>query len=172
MRKPWNQLKARDLMRSPVIALDTETPLGEAARTLSEHQISGALVTDHRGAAVGVVSLFDIVTYLAGLERPPGEPGGFYRMGHPDFAEEEGAGDEPSEPTEDDELRTVTVGEIMSPEIFSIPPETPAVEVARILSERRIHRVFVSDARGPLGIISTLDVLGAVAGLRSARASA
>lgn len=170
MTKPWSQRTAKDLMSSPVISLDTETPIPEAARTLSEHQISGALVTDHRGIPVGVVSLFDIVTYLAGLERPSGEPGGFYRSSYPRLLESEGP--ELLEASEEDSPETVTVGEIMSPEIISIPPETPAPQVAKTLWERRIHRIFVSDKNGPQGVISTLDVLGALAGAHRKRAHA
>src|SRR5947207_657028 len=86
--KPLEALTAQDIMSSPVIALDVDTSLAEAARVLSEQQVSGALVVDHRGAAVGVVSLFDIVTHMAGLARTPEQAGGFYRYSYPRSSEE------------------------------------------------------------------------------------
>jgi len=66
--KPFDSMTAEDLMSSPVVALNAETSLADAARTLTESEISGALVTDHRDAPVGVVSLFDIVAHMAGNE--------------------------------------------------------------------------------------------------------
>lgn len=166
----WKHLTARDLMKSPVVALDVETSLAEAARTLSENQISGALVTDHRGAAVGVVSLFDIVTALAGWERPEGEPGGFYRYAYPRYEGGDNGWVESWEEVEESPMRKTTVGEIMAPEIITVPPDATAPEVARSLWNRRIHRVFVAERGGPIGVISALDVLGALAALPEAKA--
>lgn len=40
--KTWEQLKAEDVMSSPVVAVNVDTSLEEAAGTLSEHGMSGA----------------------------------------------------------------------------------------------------------------------------------
>jgi len=170
--KPFESLTAEDLMSSPVVTLHVDTTLEDAARTLTEYEISGALVTDHRDAAVGVVSLFDIVTHMAGLSRSPEQAGGFYRYSYPPFAEPEGRG----EPEEEDEGEApvppaeATVGEIMTTEIIEVPPTMPAKEVAKQLAERHIHRIFVSGANGPVGVISTMDLLKRIAGVTRAHA--
>jgi len=166
--KPLEHLQAEDVMSSPVVTLNVETLLEEAARTLSELQISGALVTDHRGAPAGVISLFDIVTFLSGNARPTGEPGGFYRYSYPTFGE-----GEESEPTEGGELveespEELTVGELMTTEIISVAPHLPLLDVAKLMAERHIHRVFVAAEHGPAGVISTMDVLGALSGAKRA----
>jgi CBS domain-containing protein len=173
--KPWEELKARDLMKSPVLTVEEDVPLGEAARRMAEHQVSGLLVTDQSGQGVGVISLSDIVSYLAGLERALGEPGGFYRLGQPKFEEAEDlevkeveeAGD-----AEEEALWKTTVDELMAEEILSVPLEASVAEVARVLRERRIHRVFVSGPDGPEGVISSMDLLGVLAELPMANSGA
>ena len=157
--RAWKDLKAQDVMKSPVVALDEEVLLREAAQTLSDEHIGGAPVMDHRGVPIGVVSLFDIVAHLAGLERPAGEPGGFYRQGRIRFGvpeEEEVEAETPEEKAPDE----FTVGEIMAPGIIGVPADASLGHVASVLLEKQIHRVFVLDARGRLlGVISTLDIL-------------
>jgi CBS domain-containing protein len=163
--KPFESSMAEDLMASPVITLNTETSLSDAARILSEHNVSGALVTDHRDAPVGVVSLFDIVSHVAGLGRDPESAGGFYRYSYPRFAEGGEGWDAEWEDVGPAPMKETTVGEIMSAEIIEVPPDLPAREVAKRLAEKHIHRIFVSGKNGPVGVISTMDVLRSVAGV-------
>ncbi len=164
--KNWEELTAEDVMSTPVVAVNVDTPVEEAARILSEQEMSGALVNDHRGVAIGVVSLHDLVTYLAGLKLSREEPGGFYRHSYPIFGEN-GEGWESSwEEFPEEPLKELLVEEIMSGEIISVPPTMPLREVAKLLTERHIHRVFVSGEGGPVGVISTMDVLGAVSGTK------
>jgi CBS domain-containing protein len=163
--KSFESSTAADLMASPVITVNTEMTLSEAARTLSEQNVSGALVTDHRDAAVGVVSLFDIVSHVAGLGRSPEAAGGFYRYSYPPFNEGGEGWDAEWEDVEPAPMKETTVGEIMSAEIIEVPPDLPAREVAKRLAERHIHRIFVSGKNGPVGVISTMDILKSVSGV-------
>jgi CBS domain-containing protein len=163
--KSWEQLNAEDVMSSPVVTLNVDTPLEEAARTLSENEISGALVNDHRGAPVGVVSLNDIVSCVAGLKIPPEEPGGFYRHTYPNLSEAGEGWLSPWEEPPEEPLKDLPVEEIMSGEIISVPPKLPLKEVAKLMAERHIHRVFVSE-NGPVGVISTMDILGILTGVK------
>ena len=171
--KPFESLTAEDLMSSPVVTLHVDTTLEDAARTLTEYEISGALVTDHRDAAVGVVSLFDIVTHMAGLARSPEQAGGFYRYSYPPFAEPAEGGESAEEEEEAEEpvpVTELTVGEIMTTEILEVPPTMPAKDVAKQLAEKHIHRIFVSGPNGPVGVISTMDLLKRIAGVTTAHA--
>jgi CBS domain-containing protein len=156
----WAGKKAEDIMSSPVITVEARTPLREAAQTLSEHGISGAPVVDSLGNPIGVVSLFDIVSHLAGLDRPAGEPGGFYRQSFPSFSEG-GEGWEEAEPRP---LEETVAEEIMSPEIVNVAHDASLEDVARTLWARHIHRVFVWRRGRPVGVISTMDLLGASVG--------
>lgn len=176
--KDWERMKAGELMKSPVVAVEMESSLEEAARIMSDNRVSGLLVTDHRGQAIGVVALSDLVSHQAGLERPTGEPGGFYRQAFPSYTSggDTDGGEAPEEEWSEREaepLRETTVAEIMATEIITVNRETPLPEVARTMADRRIHRIFVvGDGGLPVGVISTLDLLGAAAGLPPAKAQA
>lgn len=158
MLKTWQELKAKDVMKSPVVTLDEDGTLREAAQTLSDAHIGGAPVVNSRGKPIGVVSLFDIATHLAGLERPAGEPGGFYRQGRLQFAPS--LEEEAEETPEEGPLDEARVSDVMAPGIIAVRSGTTLGEVARLLAEKQIHRVFVLDAKGLLqGVISTMDIL-------------
>lgn len=63
-------------------------------------------------------------------------------------------------------LERVTVNDVMHAGILMTDPETPLKTVARPMADRKVHAVAVADtgsARGPLGIISALDIAAAVA---------
>lgn len=149
-------LKASDVMRTPVVTLHEDLLLPEAAQILSDEHIGGAPVVDHRGEPLGVVSLFDIAREMAGLGRPAEELGGFYRQGRLSFAEPEEGEIETAAPPEGE----ATVGDIMAPGVIGVPAQATLDEVARLLWDRQIHRVFVLDEAGGLrGVISTMDIL-------------
>lgn len=63
------KLIAADMMSSPVISVEAGIPLCEAARELTENQISRLLVTEN-GEPVGVIALSDFVASLAREEKP------------------------------------------------------------------------------------------------------
>ncbi|HEX7898028.1 MAG TPA: CBS domain-containing protein [Planctomycetota bacterium] len=155
--RPWHEMKALEVMTAPVVTLNEDILLREAARILSDEHIGGAPVVDHRGEPLGVVSLFDIVSDLAGLERSEGELGGFYRQGKVRFSEPEEVEEDSAEETPDGET---TVAEIMAPGIIGVSAEASLDEVVRLLRDKQIHRVFVLDVAGRLlGVISTMDIL-------------
>ncbi len=144
------ETNAAAIMSSPLITIPHTTSLGDAAAMLSRRRMSGAPVVDRRKRPIGVVSLLDIVTRLAGLERPADEPGGFYRFTYPDFRET---------PPDERDLDDITVCDIMTPEIISVPETMTVFSVAKALWERHVHRVFVTRGRKIVGVISTMDVL-------------
>jgi CBS domain-containing protein len=170
--KSWEDLRAEDVMSAPVVTVGVDTTVEEAARILSEQEMSGALVSDHRGAPVGVVSLYDLVSYLAGLKLPREEPGGFYRHSYPDFGETGEGWQATVEELPEEPLNELLVEEIMTGGIIAVPPTLPLRDVAKLMAERHIHRVFVSGKEGPVGVISTMDVLGALSGVRRSKVRA
>jgi CBS domain-containing protein len=42
-----------------------------------------------------------------------------------------------------------------------VPQDTPATEVARMMVERKVHHVVVTDAQGIAGVVSSLDFVRA-----------
>lgn len=146
-------LRARDVMSSPVKAVELGTTLDEVAARLADEGVTGLLVVDGAGRHVGVVSHADLVGYVAGLERGEGPTGGFYYQGN---ALELSRIDE-------DALRSTTVDTIMTPEVIWVPDGMKLPDVARVMVERRVHRVLVERAGVIVGIVSTLDLLAAFA---------
>ncbi|MBV1795574.1 CBS domain-containing protein [Siccirubricoccus sp. G192] len=52
------------------------------------------------------------------------------------------------------------VGDIMTRQVISVPPDTPALAVARLLAERGVSAVPVTDASGMLlSIVSEADLI-------------
>ncbi len=51
------------------------------------------------------------------------------------------------------------VGDIMTPTVFTVSMHTPAADVAKRLSDFRVHQLFVVDEHDALiGVISALDI--------------
>lgn len=168
--KNLKSLRARDVMKSPVISAGFETPVREVADLLSSHRISGALVTGRNGEPIGVVSLFDVVSYLAGLDRPAGAPGGFYQYVYPEFENDGQMWEVEIQQVEDKPLAETPVADIMATSIIAVRPDTPLAEVAALMARNRIHRVFVGEGGDPAGVLSSMDVLRALS--REARPAA
>lgn len=150
-------MRARDVMSSPVKAVELGTTLDEVAARLADEGVTGLLVVDSAGRHVGVVSHADLVGYVAGLERGEGLAGAFYYQSGP-------RGDAVDlVPVDEDALRSTTVDTIMTPEVIWVPDGMKLPEVARVMVERRVHRVLVEREGVIVGIVSTLDLLGAFA---------
>ncbi len=61
------------------------------------------------------------------------------------------------------DLEEVRVGEIMTPEVLTLPPDTEASEAARRMLRADVHRVLVVEDGKLLGVVSTTDMMKAVA---------
>lgn len=63
------------------------------------------------------------------------------------------------------ELRTGTVGEVMTPGVLTCLPVTPLRDVARMMVRHRVHAIVVfgtDDRLHPWGVVSDLDLIGAI----------
>jgi len=155
-------VKAKDVMSSPVTVLQQGLPLDEAIQTLTDEGISGAPVVTAAGEPLGVISLSDVGMYLAGLERDLGELGDYYFRSHLRW---DRASESWSNIAEDEDLlRRTVVNDVMTPEVVSVSPDTPLPEVVEELHNRHIHRVLVTREGRVVGVVTTMDVLGALIG--------
>jgi len=60
--------------------------------------------------------------------------------------------------------RGETVGEVMTPTVWAVPPEAPVIDAVRLMVEKQIHRAVVLNGSGKIvGIVTTMDVLRALA---------
>lgn len=145
--------------RRPLVAADVMTPepvcaapadsARMLARLLAEHGISGVPVVDASGRAVGIVSRADLLARI--LDDTGSRPPAFL------FEVLRELDREPGEFADED---LPTVEDLMMPEPACVSPDTPVSEIARLMGERRIHRVVVTDRIGiPTGIVTSLDLL-------------
>jgi CBS domain-containing protein len=151
-------VRARDLMQSDYVAVAPHTPLLSVHRLFVDLRIHGAPVVDSHDEVVGVVSALDLLrTIRAELEpgRTPSTSTYFWdeatdSIDHTDIPE-------------GDALWRLIVRDAMTKTVISVDPDLPVEDVARVMVERRIHRVLVMSGKRLLGVISTFDLLGAVA---------
>ena len=180
-------LRLASIMTKNVVTATPEMTLREAAELFAANHISGAPVVS--GAkVVGVVSAADILAFAAsqraedvekGVEPAAGSwtgptaddeiatevlPSASYftqlwsdasdtvsdRLEHPDGAEL-------------DLLDEHTVDEIMSRPLVMLAPTDDVLRAATIMEEKSIHRVIVVEHGELVGIVSTLDIVRAVA---------
>jgi CBS domain-containing protein len=167
--KNANEGRADQIMTTPIISVAETMPLRDAAALLTDEGISGALVIDHAKRPLGAVSLTDIAHHLAGLEPPdrserPRRGAAEAAANSPGW--EEGGGD-PDGPAPEE----ATVADVMTSGLVSVPPDATLRQVARTMADHGIQRVFVADARGPIGLVTTMDLIQGLAGKRTPRAA-
>lgn len=156
-----NDLRARDVMSTGVHHVSPRLGLIDLENELSSQRISGAPVVE-RNEVVGVVSRSDIARALS-RERSKSAAAAAY------YFETDASADEGSiDPTDGalQSLRKLTVRDVMTPEVISVAGDHSVVSVAELMRSKRVHRVLVIEGGSLLGIVTSLDIVGAVADLR------
>jgi CBS domain-containing protein len=153
---------AADLMTPNVVTIPVTATIHEAVALLTLRNLSAVPVTNGDNLPVGVLSRSDIVAYDSGQD-------GFLQLGDfpgPDksflqLLRQHRAHDPGPRPGQDDPGGTgVLVRDIMTPVVFSVGPQTPAVDVVETMMSLNVHRLFVTEKDMVLvGVISATDIL-------------
>jgi len=148
--KPLRTLCAGDLMSRNVVMVPQEMSVEGAARMLSQAQISGAPVVDGEGRCIGVISATDFVHWAENGRRPKdGDPACVCQ---------------PWQILEDHGFPDGVVRSLMTADPVTAAPVTPIATLARMMLDAHIHRVIVVDRnRRPVGVVSSTDILAAMA---------
>ncbi len=176
-------LRVRDLMTSDPLTVEPEETLRAAADLLTSAGVGGAPVT-RGGQVVGVVSLTDILTYEADDPGVPtyrpqlvgpleddtrdapeldDEPGQWFVQMWEDSGSDVTSRMTASEGPEWDALDEHTVAEVMSRKVLAVEPEATIKEAAQAMVRASVHRLLVLHNGEATGILTTLDVVRAVA---------
>ncbi|HUF26849.1 MAG TPA: CBS domain-containing protein [Gemmatimonadaceae bacterium] len=169
--------KVSDIMSPNVITVTPEMSLRDVATLLSEHHLSGAPVVLGR-RVLGVVSASDVL-------RVAGSPAGMVAgsQSEPEWDEEPEPWREGSEPpaefytqlepdaeaeidpdTGDVELlERVSAADVMTRVLCALPPDASIVEAANYMLWADVHRILVTEQDELIGIVSTMDIVRAVA---------
>ncbi|MGD2069976.1 MAG: CBS domain-containing protein [Gemmatimonadota bacterium] len=172
----------RDIMQTDVTTVAPGLSVRELTRILSEQGISGAPVTAADGRLIGVVSTSDVVRLASEAPDLRAMPISF--LDTPGVPWDEEAGDDEPEPVYGDyflpeegstivpalgdevgggPMDEMAVEDIMTPVPFTVQPTTTIRDLANFLLRGRIHRAVVTEDGRCVGIVTTTDILRAVA---------
>jgi CIC family chloride channel protein len=125
-----------ELMQRKVTTILGEATVGEAIEAMADGHFSGMPVVDGTGRMIGVVSTSDVLTAEAEAD---------------DSAARRAV------------LEHTAVRDIMTPRPFTVGPDEDVREAARQMLYGEVHRLFVAEGDRVVGIISTTDIVRAVA---------
>jgi CBS domain-containing protein len=126
-----------DLMHPDPVVIGANASVAEAARRMDEHHIHGLPVVDATGYLVGVLSQTDLLRARSTEYLWANWPG-------------------------------LAVRHLMTAPAVTVTRSTPIADAAVTMERRRIHRLVVvadDDPRRPIGILSTTDLIHAIAAL-------
>lgn len=177
----------RSIMQEDVTTVRPGLSVHDLARVLSDEGISGVPVVAVDGRLLGVVSASDVVRTAA--EVPPLTDASIAWLpstptaGWPGIPEDEADEELPvfgdfflpeGKPLvvsglDDDlgagQLEELCVADIMTTVPFTVEPTVTVRELAGYLRRGRIHRALVTEEGRLVGIVTTMDILGAIADL-------
>jgi len=131
----------QEIMTTRVIWVNKDATFREMAVALREHRVSAFPVVDDDHKVIGVVSEADLLTKEA-LDDEPGVLAGILHR------------------KDQAKARGVTAGDLMTATVVAVRPDDTVEHAARLMYDRRVKRLPVTDTDGHLvGIISRADVL-------------
>lgn len=152
--KALHELTAGDLMTPEVVALPRHLSLSVAANLLSHAQVTGAPVVDEQGACIGVISGTDFIRWARNHRQ---EDANF-------IGDSYACSDWQMVEVDTEEGCSEVVGRYMTPDPVMVHRDASIHDLARQMLNAHIHRVIVvDDADRPIGIVSTTDILAALA---------
>lgn len=181
-------LQLRDIMSTEMVTVTPETPVREALEILGQRHVSGAPVVNG-GKLEGVITSSDLMTFsgaLPGVPTERQEEDDSALWGEPSIESEVEREDEPgsaffSELWDDaggdvveriaevrgpewNALEEHTVSEAMTrAPLVTLAPSADVEAAARLMKERKIHRILVTEGDTLVGIVSAFDIAAAVA---------
>ncbi|MFN7020161.1 MAG: CBS domain-containing protein [Phycisphaerales bacterium] len=154
MSQVKSELKAKDIMTPDPVCVTPATRIRELALVFEEHEISGVPVVDQQGKVVGVVSKTDLIRRCSeGIDDLP--PAYLFEI-----LSEQGDAELSSEVMPEP---LICVEDFMTEDPLTVAPDLSVGAVAKLMSDKRIHRAIVTDPEGfPLGIITSMDMLALI----------
>ncbi|MDC0834584.1 phosphoribulokinase [Leptolyngbya valderiana BDU 20041] len=145
-----------DVMSRDPILVRPDTPIQEAIQIIAERHISGLPTVDETGKLVGILSETDLMWRETGATPPPY----ITILDSVIFLE--------NPKRYEKELHKVlgqTVGEVMTTQhIVTTTPDCPLQDAARLMHEKKVHRLPVlDDSKKVVGILTRGDIVRAMA---------
>lgn len=157
--KDISQIVASNVMHSPVYCARPDDTLKKLEDTFDDKHISGMPVVEN-GEMIGIITQDDLIRVPAMMDA----------MAR--YVTSEMQSDGPMMDTEDKDndgvpdsfdfrgqIPNMKVSQVMARKVVTCELSTPLERIIELMVQHHIHRVVVIDGSGPVGIISTLDVL-------------
>ena len=150
-------------MSRELIRVTPDTSVKTVIQTLADHHISGLPVVDDQNKLVGVISELDLLWQESGVTPPPyitlldsiiylQNPATYDREIHKALGQ--------------------NAADVMTAKPLTIQPTKPLSEAARIMHDRRVHRLFViNDNQELVGVITAGDIMRAMSHAHEAMGS-
>jgi len=148
-------LTAADIMKKNVVTVRKDTTVEDLAKLLSKHKISGAPVVNDDNQIVGIVSEEDLVSLDADIHFPHY----FQFLDSVIFLESTKKFEERVR-----KAAATAVADIMITDVITVQKDTPAHEVATVMTDRKVNRLPVLDRDVLVGIITRADLVRAISG--------
>lgn len=136
-----------EYMTRSIVSVTADDTVADADRLMRERHISCLIVVGKDGRATGVISRSDLLRSARAMVHAVGKHSLL-------------------------ELPTMCAGDLMTPRVLGVPATATVRDAARLMVDRRIHRVFVMDpdhkpegrhdGARPIGVASTKDLMRAV----------
>ena len=143
------ELRVGDVMQSDWPTLGPEQTVEDAIKLFAESAISGAPVVED-GRLAGIVTEGDLIFRDADIKSPGFLDilGGVIPLGNWDEYRQEAL-----------KSAGVTVGEVMTREVFTVGPDASLAEAATIMAEERVKIVPVAEDARLRGVVTRMDIL-------------
>jgi CBS domain-containing protein len=142
---------ARDIMSPTFHTLAPDMPLDEAVKQFRRasaqqgRKIFGMMVIDSQDRLVGMVSMYDILLFL--------RPKHTHIWGMMDDIDRTGIVEVACE-----KAKSVLVGDIMTPDVITINPQTHALMILDLMIKKHIRRLPVLEDDKVIGIVYISDL--------------
>ncbi|MDD3014567.1 MAG: CBS domain-containing protein [Candidatus Gastranaerophilales bacterium] len=137
------QFYVKDIMSTDLVTVKENTTIRDLIKTFADKDILGVPVINDEGFVSGVVSSIDILKNESSHS--------FY---HDPFMK-----NFEMNFLEDAKFFDRTVADIMSRDLYLISPDESIAKMARIMYDKKIHRLLVTEYSKLVGIVSTFDLL-------------
>ncbi|HXW97183.1 MAG TPA: CBS domain-containing protein [Gemmatimonadales bacterium] len=132
-------MRIADVMQTELKTIRGTDTVGEAIALLAESHVTGVPVVDDHGRLAGVLSNSDILELLAERNDPESREAVF---------------------------EETLVQEVMTPRPQTITPDAELKDAAQRMLYLEVHRLFVELEGRLVGVVSTTDLVRALAGAR------
>lgn len=145
------KITARDIMNTQFHTLSPDLPVSEAVKQFKSasqqegRKVFGMMVLNSQKELIGMLSMYDILLYM--------RPKHIHIWGQMDDIDVAGLVDTACSRTAD-----ILVGDIMSPEVMTISPDTHKFMILDIMIKKHIRRLPVVENGQLLGIVYISDL--------------